>query len=383
MKRIMLLGASGNIGQQVIDVWQQHPDLFTVTGVSAGHNVNTLRDILKRFPIREACVRNEEDYRQLKTEFPQVSFHWGDRGLLELTDSDNYDLLVNALLGFSGLQPTLNAIKRGHDVALANKETLVAGGSLVTEACRRHHVSLIPIDSEHSAIFQCLQGNDLKTVNKLIITASGGSFRDLTRDQLKDVTVEQALAHPNWTMGHKITIDSATMMNKGFEVIEASWLFDIPVNRIETILHKESIIHSMVEFTDHSVLAQLGNADMRIPIQHAVLYPQRLPNDSKPLDLASIGTLHFQKMDLERFPLLRLAYETAEKGGNLPAVMNGANEKAVSLFLNKKIGFLEIEDLIMKAVEHAAFIKNPTLEDIIASNDWANEYVEVLTGGRK
>lgn len=383
MKRILLLGASGNIGQQVIDVWCQHPDLFEVSGVSAGNNAEALRKILQRFPIKYACIRKEEDCLKLQKEFPDVTFFWGDKGLVELCDVDNYDLLVNALLGFSGLQPTLKAIEKGHDVALANKETLVAGGALVKEAARKHNVSIIPIDSEHSAIFQCLEGNDRKAVNKLIITASGGSFRDLSRDQLKDVTVEQALAHPNWLMGHKITIDSATMMNKGFEVIEASWLFDIPLERIETVLHKESVVHSMVEFVDHSVLAQLGNADMRIPIQHAVLYPHRLPNDSKPLNLAAIGELHFKKMDFKRFPLLKLAYDTAEKGGNLPAVMNGANEKAVSLFLNHRISFLEIEELVFKTVEAATFVANPTLADIIASNDWAYEYAEQLAGGSK
>ena len=377
-KRLLLLGASGSIGTQVIDVVRQHPDLYQIVGMSAGKSVGFLRRCLSDEPQLTVCVGSREDGARLAKEFPEATVYHGDEGLLKLADMADVDLVVNSLQGFVGLLPTLRAIENGHDVALANKETLVAAGSIVMSKAAEKGVSIIPIDSEHSAIFQCLQGNDVRKVRRLIITASGGSFRDLTREQLKDVTVEQALAHPNWSMGHKITIDSATMMNKGFEVIEAHWLFGIDYDHIDTVIHRESVVHSLVEYCDHSMMAQMGVSDMRVPIQYAISYPERLANDTSSLDLSGIGTMHFQKMDLDRFPLLRLAYECGKKGGNMTAVMNGANEKAVALFLQKKIGFLDIERLIFATVEAAEFIKDPDVNDIMASDRWAQQYAEGL-----
>ncbi len=375
-KRIVLLGASGSIGKQVIDIVRQHSDLYQIVAVSVGTSFAFLKEYLEDNPVSLACIAKQSDAEELQKLFPETKIVSGDEGLIELTSLQECDLVVNALQGFVGLLPTLNAIEKGHDVALANKETLVACGQIVMGSARKKGVRVIPIDSEHSAIFQCLQGNDPDDISRLIITASGGSFRDLNRDQLKDVTLKQALAHPNWSMGHKITIDSATMMNKGFEVIEAHWLFDVDYDHIETILHRESVVHSMVEYKDHSLMAQLGVSDMRIPIQYALAYPERLPNSSESLDLAALSQLHFQKMDYERYPLLKLAFDMGKKGGNATAVMNGANERAVRLFLQEKISFLDIERLIFAAMEAYSHICDPTVEDIIASDRWAQEFVE-------
>ncbi|MBR2826678.1 MAG: 1-deoxy-D-xylulose-5-phosphate reductoisomerase [Erysipelotrichaceae bacterium] len=375
-KKLVLLGASGSIGSQTVDIVSQHPDLFEITALSVGHNVAFLENYLKNNKPQHVCVADEADCLRLQKEYPQISFFYGAEGLMRLSELQNVDLVVNSLQGFVGLLPTLNALQHGYNVALANKETLVAAGSIVTEAARRNNVKLIPIDSEHSAIFQCLQGSKHSEINKLIITASGGSFRNLSREELGNVTLKQALSHPNWSMGKKITIDSATMMNKGFEVLEARWLFDIDYDHIETILHYESVVHSLVEFRDHSMLAQLGVSDMRVPIQYALAYPDRLVNNTESLDLAKLSELHFRKMDYDRYPLLRLAFDVGRKGGNLAAVMNGANEKAVNLFLNEKISFLDIERLIFQAVDNCCFISDPSVDDIINSDRWAQQYVE-------
>lgn len=282
----------------------------------------------------------------------------------------------------SGLLPTLKAIECRKDIALANKETLIVGGKFVKAAVKEYGVSLKPIDSEHSAIFQCLQGNAHSSVEKLIITASGGSFRDRSRDQLQGVTVKEALSHPNWSMGAKITIDSATMMNKGFEVIEAHYLFDIDYDKIEVLLHRESIVHSLVQYCDHALMAQLGTADMRLPIQYALTHPARLPlMNSETLDLAKIGTLHFEKADFDRYPLLGLAYKAGRLEGNACAIMNAANEEAVALFLAGKITFLDIETYVFKAVESIEFIENATLEDIIRSDGAARAFVNEAVKG--
>ena len=374
MKRIALLGASGSIGTQTIDVISQHPDLFELVSFGVGTRIQTAREILNRFPdVRLCAVKDEADALELMKEFPDRTILFGDEGLRTIAESD-YDVLVNALVGFAGFAPTLAAIKSDHDVALANKESLVCGGELITRALALHGRTLIPIDSEHSAIFQCLQGNRMRQVKRLIITASGGSFRNRTREELDSVTVEEALAHPNWSMGAKITIDSATMMNKGFEVTEAHWLFGVPYEKIDVVMHPESIVHSMVEYVDQSVMAQMGSPDMRLPIQYALSWPDRLPLQEPPLDLAKVGTLHFSAPDTERFPLLALAYEAGKKGGNLGAVMNAANEVANAAFRNHEIPFTMIEDIVIGAVHEAPFRELKTVDDLIAANSWGGEY---------
>ena len=375
MKRLTLLGATGSIGTQTVDIVLQHPDLFEITALSAGHNIKTLKKILADIPAGIVCVSEESDALALQKEYPGIEFVYGDEGLCTLAMRSDYDLLVNALVGFVGFLPTLKAIECGHDVALANKETLVCGGALIDRALKQYGRKLYPIDSEHSAIFQCLQGNKKEQVKRLIITASGGSFRNLKREELRDVTVEQALAHPNWSMGAKITIDSADMMNKGFEVTEAHWLFDLPYEQIDVIMHPESVVHSMVEYADHSIIAQLGAPDMRLPIQYALTWPERYDYRlDEPLDLARLGTLHFSAPDYERFPLLALAYEAGKKGGNLGAVMNAANEVANQAFRNREIPFLMIEEIVIDAVHSARFSELNTVQDLIDADTWGREY---------
>ena len=372
-KRIALLGASGSIGRQTINVITQHPDLFELVSFGVGKNIDAARNILKQFDLPVFAVEREEDAELLAKEYPDKTVLCGEEGLLELARGD-YDVLVNALVGFAGFAPTLAAIESDHEVALANKETLVCGGELINRALALHGKSLVPIDSEHSAIFQCLQGNRMRQLKRLIITASGGSFRNKTRDELQSVTVEEALAHPNWSMGAKITIDSATMMNKGFEVTEAHWLFNVPFEKIDVLMHPESIVHSMVEYVDQSVMAQLGSPDMRLPIQYALSWPNRLPLDEPPLDLAKVGTLHFSEPDLERFPLLGLAYEAGRKGGNLSAVMNAANEVANAAFRNHEIPFPMIETIVIGAVNEAPFEQLNSVDDLIRANAWGDGY---------
>ena len=372
-KRIALLGASGSIGRQTINVITQHPDLFELVSFGVGKNIEAARNILKQFDLPVFAVEREEDAELLAKEYPDKTVLCGEEGLLELARGD-YDVLVNALVGFAGFAPTLAAIESDHEVALANKETLVCGGELINRALALHGKSLVPIDSEHSAIFQCLQGNRMRQLKRLIITASGGSFRNKTRDELQSVTVEEALAHPNWSMGAKITIDSATMMNKGFEVTEAHWLFNVPFEKIDVLMHPESIVHSMVEYVDQSVMAQLGSPDMRLPIQYALSWPNRLPLDEPPLDLAKVGTLHFSEPDLERFPLLGLAYEAGRKGGNLSAVMNAANEVANAAFRNHEIPFPMIETIVIGAVNEAPFEQLNSVDDLIRANAWGDGY---------
>ena len=374
MKRLVLLGASGSIGTQTIDVVLQHPDLFEIIALSVGHRIDVLQKILEKVDVKVVCVQAEADAVKLKEAYPDKEFLHGDAGLETLAERNDYDVLVNALVGFVGFMPTLKAIETGHDVALANKETLVVGGKLIYEALHKYTRSLYPIDSEHSAIFQCLQGNKHSQVRRLLITASGGSFRNRTRDQLKDVTVEQALAHPNWSMGAKITIDSADMMNKGFEVTEAHWLFDLDYDHIDVVMHPESVVHSMVEYVDHSIIAQMGSADMRLPIQYALTWPERYPLEEKKFDLTEIGTLHFEKPDTRRFPLLALAYEAGKKGGNLDAVMNSANEVANAAFRKGEIPFLMIEDIIIEAVHKAPFREVNTVQDLLDADAWGREF---------
>ena len=375
MKKIAILGASGSIGTNTLNVLRNHQDKFSLVAFSVHSKVDLIEQILKEFKDVEIVgVRSLEEVSELVNKYKKVRFVEKEEGLFAVATS-SCDVLVSALGGFVGLAPTIKAIEHKKDIALANKETLVAAGEIVMKKAKENNVKITPIDSEHSAIFQCLQGNPHKSIKRLIITASGGSFRDKTRAELEGVSVKQALSHPNWSMGAKITIDSASMMNKGLEVIEAHWLFDLPFSKIDTIMHRESVIHSMVEYEDTAVMAQLGTPDMRLPIQYALTYPSRLPLESEPLDLLKLSTLHFEPLSFERFPLLKLAYEVGEKGGNLPAIMNGANEAAVAMFLEEKISFLEIEEYVHKAVHDLEFIAHPTLEEVIASDKKARAYV--------
>lgn len=362
MKYISLLGATGSIGTQTLDIIKEHSEEFKLVAMSVGKNIELTRKIVNEFQPELVSVQEKGLSDTLKAEFPGTRFTYGQEGLIEVATYKSATILVNAVLGSVGLNPTLQAIEDGKTIAIANKETLVTAGHLVIEAAKRNNVPLLPVDSEHSAIFQALQGENKKNIERLIITASGGSFRDRTRDQLENVTVQEALNHPNWSMGAKITIDSATMMNKGLEVIEAHWLFNIPYEKIDVVLHKESIIHSMVEFHDKSIIAQLGSPDMRVPIQYALTFPDRLPlATAKRLDLVEVGMLHFKKMDFERFRCLRFAYEAGRIGGTMPTVLNAANEVASSAFLQGKIRFLQIEDLVEKALEKHQTIENPSL----------------------
>ncbi len=383
MKRLVLLGASGSIGVQTIDIIQQHPELFELVSFGVGKNISKAKEYLNLFPsIQKISVQCEEDAIALQKEYPNKTFLFGEAGMEELVSQDNYDVLVNALVGFAGFLPTLKAIESHHNVALANKETLVCGGEIINRALKENGCELYPIDSEHSAIWQSLRGNKKDQVKRLLITCSGGSFRNKTREELKDVTVEQALAHPNWSMGSKITIDSATLMNKGFEVIEAHWLFDIPYENISVLMHPESVVHSAVEYVDHSVIAQLGAPDMRLPIQYALTHPDRYDYQlDTPLDLTKLGTLHFDTPDTNRFPLLALAFACGKKGGNLNAVMNAANEVANAAFRNHEIPFLKIEEIVTSAVEHVPFHDLNTVQDVIDADTWGREYAMQMVKG--
>ena len=378
-KRILLLGASGSIGTQTIDIIEQHPEQYELVSFGVGKNIDYSRKLLTKYPVSLISVERKEDSEELQKEFPHTRVTYGSAGLVELVTSVNYDLLVNALVGFVGLEPTLKALETKHNVALANKETLVVGGELVNKAALENGCIITPIDSEHSAIAQCLAGNPYKQIKKLIITASGGSFRKKTREELKNVTVEEALSHPNWTMGAKITIDSATMMNKGFEVMEAHYLFDIPYEQIEVLMHDESIIHSMVEYKDGAVMAELGTPDMRIPIQYAISDPENLRSElnlGESLDLAKVATMHFHAPDYNRFPLLKLAYDIGKNPGTNQAVLNASNEVANAAFRNHRIPFLMIEEVVFKTVE--AFENKPvtSLEELIKVDQKARKYAE-------
>ncbi|MFT4413597.1 1-deoxy-D-xylulose-5-phosphate reductoisomerase [Fredinandcohnia humi] len=381
MKKISLLGATGSIGQQTLEVIEQHPEKLELVAMSIGENIDLGRKIIQKFSPKLVSVMTKETCDKLKNEFSSdITFVYGNDGLVEVATYKDSTIVLNAVVGSVGLLPTLKAIEAKKSIALANKETLVTAGHLVMDAARVHNVSILPVDSEHSAIFQCLQGENEKNIDKIILTASGGSFRDKTREELKNVTVEAALNHPNWSMGAKITIDSATMMNKGLEVIEAHWLFGLPYEKIDVLLHKESIIHSMVEFHDGSVIAQLGTPDMKVPIQYAFSFPDRypMPSTKERLHLWEIGRLHFSKPDFDRFKCLGYAFHAGGIGGTLPTVLNAANEEAVAGFLKRKISFLEIENIIENALEKHVTIKEPSLEVIRQVDEETRLYVQTL-----
>lgn len=378
-KKISLLGATGSIGTQTLDIVQSNPEHFQLISFSAGMNIEKVREITLKFQPSLVSVMRKEDAETLAVDFPSTRFVYGKEGLILVAAHSRADMLVNAVIGSVGLEPTLHAIREGITIAISNKETLVAAGDIVIAEAQKRNVALLPVDSEHSALFQALNGENPKRVTRLILTASGGSFRDLSRDQLKQVTVEQALAHPNWSMGNKLTIDSATMMNKGLEVIEAHHLFNLPYDQIDCLLHKESIIHSMVEFEDTSVIAQLGSPDMRVPIQYAMTYPDRMPmQNAKPLRLEEIGALHFERMDFERFKALALAYEAGRTGGSMPTVMNAANEIAVQLFMMNKIPFLQIEEIVEQMMNEHVTISHPSLDEILEIDSNTRKLVHAL-----
>ena len=370
MRKVILLGASGSIGKQTLDIIEDHRSEIEVVALSVGHNIDFLRSYLKDHDILCAyAIKVPED---IKEAYPNFTFYEGEE-LLSLLDVE-YDLLINALVGFVGFRPTLKAIRAGRDVALANKESLVVGGELIKEAMQKTGSKLYPIDSEHSAIYQCLKGSSKKEIKRLIITASGGAFRDMKRSELSDVKKEDALKHPTWSMGPKITIDSATMMNKAFEIIEAHYLFDIPYEKIDVIEHRESIVHSFVEFNDGSILAQLSEPDMRLPISYA-LFDAHLPySASKSLDLARVGELHFQELSYKRFPLLEVAKLAGKIGGDLLAYLDGANDTAVELFLKDRIPFLMIEEVIIECLKHFDIDKDADEEAIEKAYEKARSF---------
>ena len=365
MKKITILGSTGSIGTQTLEVIAANPDRFCVTALTCGRNTALLAKQIAVFRPRLAVTERREDALALAAQFPQVTFLHGREGLIEAATAD-CDMVVNALMGMRGLEPTYHAILAGRDIALANKETLVAGGWLVMETVSEKGVRLLPVDSEHSAIFQCLEGNRHRPVKKILLTASGGPFRGFSREELEHVTPAQALKHPNWSMGAKITIDSATMMNKGLEVIEAKWLFDVPAARIQVLVHPQSILHSAVEFADNSVIGQMGVPDMRIPISLALGYPERLENPDAPLDFFGAGScLTFEKPDLETFTCLGLAYAALQTGGSCPLVLNAANEVLVDAFLQEKIRFLDIPRKLSLILSRHSAAERLDLEGIL------------------
>lgn len=375
MKNICLLGASGSIGKQSVDVIKRHPHLFTLIAVSVNESIEYLEDLINDTPsIKYICVGKKEYKDYFENKYTHLTCFYGDEGLNQIATVEETNYVINALVGFKGLIPTILAIRQGKDIGLANKETLVACGHIVTKEVKEHNVNLYPIDSEHSAIFQCLKGERKKNVEKLILTASGGSFRDKTRDELKNVNLDEALNHPNWKMGKKITIDSATMVNKGLELIEAHWLFDMPYEKIDVVIHKESIIHSMVQFKDGAIKAQLGTPDMRIPIMYALSYPDRLTINTERLDFSKISTMNFKAIDFERYPAVALAIYAGKKGGSMPTVFNASNEIAVEAFINNKIKFLSIETIIKRTLDAHNNISNPSLEEVLDVDKWAREF---------
>lgn len=376
MKKIGILGSTGSIGTQALEIIRKNPERFRVTALSCGRQLERLADQISFYNPQVACVELEKDAFTLQKKFPKTEVLWGEKGLIEVAKKADCDLLLNALVGMRGLTPTYAAIRAGKNIALANKETLVAGGEVVMKAVKEKGVDFLPVDSEHSAIFQALEGNRNREIRKIFLTASGGPFRGYSYDQLKNVTVEQALKHPNWSMGSKITIDSATMMNKGLEVIEAYWLFSVEAEKIQVIVHKESIIHSMVEYMDHSILAQLGRPDMEVPISYAFTYPDRLENDLPGVDFFALGNLSFEPVDTSVFRCLEMAYSALKGGGSYPVVLNATNEILVQKFLDKKISFVEIQNTIERVLNDHKPVYHLELSDILAIDKEIRERFE-------
>ncbi len=379
MKRIAILGSTGSIGTQALDVVKQHSDVFSVTVLTAQSNADLLVEQALQFQPSHVVIGDESKYDYVKTSLAGSSIHVmaGAEALQEVVCLDTVDIVLTALVGYAGLLPTVKAIKAKKPIALANKETLVVAGSLIMPLAREMGVPILPVDSEHSAIFQCLMGESHNPIEKVILTASGGPFRGKKREELAEVTRAQALKHPNWTMGAKITIDSASLMNKGLEVIEAAWLFDVKASQIDVVVHPQSIVHSLVQFEDGSIKAQLGLPDMKLPIQFALGYPNRMLADFPRFDFRNYATLTFEQPDMETFRNLGLAFEALDKGGNLPCILNAANEVAVDAFLKDQIGFLAMSDLLADCMEKGTFLANPSLEDYIETDQVTREMARV------
>ena len=381
VKCVTILGSTGSIGRQSLDIISRLPEV-KVAALTAGTSVQRMAEQCREFRPELAVMATEAAAKELSAEIRDlpIRVEWGETGLLEAASLPAADCVITAVVGMVGLKPTLAAIRAGKRIGLANKETLVCAGELVMAEAEKYHAEIIPVDSEHSAIFQCLMGTgDRKEIKRLILTCSGGPFFGRSREELKTVTQADALKHPNWKMGAKITIDCATLMNKGLEVIEAMRLYRMPLEQVDVVIHRQSVVHSMVEFTDGAVMAQLGTPDMRLPIQLALTYPQRIPSPVEPLDLLTCGPLTFCKPDMENFPCLALAYECAKKGGTACPAMNGANEEAVAMFLRNEIGFYDIYHLVSQAVEAVPFLKNPTLEEILEADRLARAAVKSLS----
>lgn len=373
MKKIAILGSTGSIGTQALDVIAHHPDRFCVTVLSCSRKIDRLCQQIEEFHPQMVVVEQEKDALDLAKKYPDIQVEFGEKGLIGAACAD-WDMVLNSLMGIRGMIPTYYGLKAGNDIAFANKETLVAGGELIMNTAAETGQKLLPVDSEHSAIFQCLQGNPQKALRRILLTASGGPFRGFTLKQLAQVTLAQALKHPKWNMGSKITIDSATMMNKGLEVIEAKWLFDVSLDQIQVVVHPQSIVHSAVEYWDGSVIAQMGKPDMRIPISYAFSYPKRLANDYEPLDLFTEGAaLTFEKPDMEVFKNIKLAFEASRMGGSYPAALNGANEILVQLFLEGKIRFIDIQNTIERVLNDHKPQYNLDLEGILEADRQARE----------
>lgn len=377
MKKIAILGSTGSIGTQTLEIVRNQRDLQVVS-LAAGTNTALMEKQIREFRPRLAAMWSEEAAADLAERVADmdVKIVSGMDGLLEISTLEEAEVLVTAIVGMIGIRPTMAAIEQGKTIALANKETLVTAGHLIMPLAKAHGVSILPVDSEHSAIFQSMHGENRERINKIILTASGGPFRGKKREELGAMTIEDALKHPNWSMGKKVTIDSASLVNKGLEVMEAHWLFDVPLEQIQVVVHPQSIIHSAVEYVDGGIMAQLGMPDMKLPIQYALFYPDRRPLPGKKVDFFALGRLTFEEPDTETFRGLKLAYEAAETGGSLPTVFNAANEKAVALFIKRKIGFLQIPELIEQSMGHHKVIENPSVEEILQAEAETYEYIK-------
>lgn len=391
MKKLAILGSTGSIGTQTLDVVREHPDRFEVYAICAHRSVDKLVEQARDFRPEVVCIADESLYTELKQKLQaalgadaEMMKVWaGSDAIAGMVTMPSIDIVVAAMVGYAGLRPTMEAIRAGKTIALANKETLVVAGELICALAEQYHAPILPVDSEHSAIFQSLVGEDRSEIEKILLTASGGPFRTWTLDQISRAKAADALRHPNWDMGAKITIDSASMMNKGFEVIEAKWLFGVDVEKIEVLVHPQSIVHSAVQFTDGAVKAQLGAPDMRLPIQYALTFPERLGASFPRLDLFKTANLTFEKPDLERFPNLRLAYEAMHRGGNMPCVLNAANEVVNLAFREGKMGFLEMSDVIGQTMDKTTFVSEPSYEDYVASDADARRIAaEMIRGGK-
>ena len=382
MKELAILGSTGSIGTQTLDIVRAHPERYSVYALCAHRSIDKLVEQALEFKPEVVCIADETLYEALSVQLSAINYQgkiWaGSESIAQVVTMPSIDIVVAAMVGYAGLHPTIEAIKAGKTIALANKETLVVAGEIICELALQHHTPILPVDSEHSAIFQSLVGEDRSEIEKILLTASGGPFRTYSLEQMRTVTASDALKHPNWEMGAKITIDSASMMNKGFEVIEAKWLFGVPVEKIQVLVHPQSIVHSAVQFTDGAIKAQLGAPDMRLPIQYALSFPERLTTSFPRADLLQIGNLTFEEPDMKRFPNLGLAYEAVHRGGNIPCVLNAANEVANLAFREGRCGFLQMSEIIAETMNKAAFVAKPAYEDYVATDKDARRIAEEM-----